>query len=171
MSVIEVTAKPICTMILDLAQEYSLISENQKIKSDGSDSTLPIVPGIVNQSFALELLLKFFYFAQYPECITYSDFKKAKRVPVRGHTFIDLYDKLKPETKIFLKSEYKKEFSRDLYQDLKSLGNPFMEWRYIYEKETLQHSVYIGQEVINFLGVLAHKKFNEIYPFAQKKME
>ena len=96
-------------------------------------------PAIMCKSFAIELLLKFFLVIPYPTAQTKADIDTLG-VDLHGHKYSDLYDRISPayQQKIaasFSKVTGKVTDSAAFRSVLLALGDdPFVFWRYIYEK-------------------------------------
>ncbi len=89
-----------------------------------------IAPYVVNATLAIELFIKTLHGVQgnYPT----------------GHKLVNLALGLQPKTRAILdkyaealKAKYKIPEDRNLISCLESIGNAFVEWRYVYEQEKL----------------------------------
>lgn len=92
----------------------------QRVLSEDKFEIL-VVPGTVNIAFACELYLK---------AILRESGNKTKL-----HNLEKLYVKLPDE----IKNEIEKNFNGDDFlKELKGICNAFVDWRYVYEKETIE---------------------------------
>lgn len=96
-------------------------------------------PAIMCKSFAIELLLKFFLVIPYPTAQTKADMDVVG-IDLLGHKYSELYDRIQPsyQEKIansFFNVSGKRTNSNEFRTMLLTLGDdPFVFWRYIYEK-------------------------------------
>jgi len=98
-------------------------------------------PAIMCQSFAIELLLKFFLAIDHPSATTTDELKTAG-VNLRCHKYSELFDQLAPATKDKIAKSFSTLSGRQINadgfrQELIAQGNdPFVYWRYIYEENS-----------------------------------
>lgn len=101
-------------------------------------------PAIMCKSFAIELLLKFFIVIAYPTARTYAGLK-TMGVELRGHLYTDLLDRIEIEYREKISQAFSAATNRQVDQHgfraiLVEIGNdPFVQWRYMYEKEGIRH--------------------------------
>lgn len=101
-------------------------------------------PAIMCQSFAIELLLKFFLAIDNPSATTADDLKKAG-VRLKCHKYSELFDQLLPATKekianAFARLSGKKTDAAGFRVALIAQGDdPFVYWRYVYETSGVSH--------------------------------
>lgn len=127
-------------------------------------------PAIMCQSFAIELLLKFFIATRYPD----KSFKqlRAAGVDLRGHAFSILFDRISDMDKERISASYSKHTKQtcsphEFRNHLQALGDePFVTWRYVYEAEGNSH---IDPQKLGFvsnsLGLAAQGRVREISSF------
>lgn len=85
----------------------------------------PVVPGIVNAAFSIELGLK---------AIVRSE--KGEDTVIGGHRLANLFKSISAETQDLLIAE--SGFTREVFQtSLESISNAFADWRYVFEKTEL----------------------------------
>ena len=103
-----------------------------------------IAPAIMCQSFAVELLLKFFLVVDHPAAKSVDDLKTAG-VNLRCHKYSELFDQLTQATKGKIANTYaavsgKQTDAAGFRNALIAQGDdPFVYWRYIYEKSGYSH--------------------------------
>ena len=96
-------------------------------------------PALMCKSFAIELLLKFFLVVPHPTAQTKADIEAAG-VNLHGHEYSKLYDRINPSYQQRIAASYstvsgKTTDAAAFRSVLLALGNdPFVFWRYIYEK-------------------------------------
>lgn len=96
-------------------------------------------PAIMCQSFAIELLLKFFLVVDHPS-VTTADELKTAGVKLKCHEYSELFDQLAPATKDKIAKSFTDLSGRQtdaagFRQELIAQGDdPFVYWRYIYEE-------------------------------------
>ena len=101
-------------------------------------------PAIMCQSFAIELLLKFFLAVDQPAATTAEELKTAG-VKLRCHKYSDLFDQLVPATKDKIANAFTVLSGRHtdaagFRQALIAQGDdPFVYWRYVYETSGFSH--------------------------------
>lgn len=101
-------------------------------------------PAIICDTFAVELLLKFFIAADHPDCSTYRALEK-KGVKLRSHTFTELYGRVSIPQQELIAAQYSALMGSTVsvpgFRDaLAELGaEPFVYWRYVYEKAGESH--------------------------------
>jgi len=99
-------------------------------------------PAIMCKSFSIELLLKFFIIASHPHIQSKADLDSSG-VDLHGHRYSDLYDRINPcyqkeMAESFTAISGTKTDAVAFRQVLIDIGNePFVYWRYIYEKSGL----------------------------------
>lgn len=113
------------------------------------------------KSFAIELLLKFFIVIAYPTAKTYGDLK-ALGVNLRGHLYTELFDKIEAGYQKKISDAFSSATNRQVDQHgfraiLVNIGDdPFVQWRYMYEKEGVRHfDPPLFDTVLNALGKAA----------------
>jgi len=96
-------------------------------------------PAIMCQSFAIELLLKFFLASDHPTAKT-SDDLVAAGIKLRRHKYSELFDQLADSTKQAIADSYSAMAgSKVVVDDFRLMlveqgDEPFVYWRYVYEK-------------------------------------
>lgn len=103
-------------------------------------------PAVMCQSFAIELLLKFFIASAHPDARTFaaltSDGVKLKS---RSHSNLDLWDRVSAEHQAAVAATYARLIlspvtPHDFRDALATLGeDPFVQWRYVYEHDGVRH--------------------------------
>jgi len=100
-------------------------------------------PGIMCQSFAIELLLKFFIASDHPHAKTFQALTQAG-ANLRGHGYLELWDRVASGRQAEVAASYslltnKSVAPHEFRSVLEALGgDPFVKWRYIYEANGLQ---------------------------------
>jgi len=101
-------------------------------------------PAITCQSFAIELLLKFFLAVDHPAAMTAHELASTG-VKLMCHKYSDLFDQLLPATKekianVFTTLSGKQTDGAGFRTVLIAQGdNPFVYWRYVYERNGYSH--------------------------------
>lgn len=101
-------------------------------------------PAIMCQSFAIELLLKFFLAVDHPSATTAEDLTKAG-AKLKCHKYSELFDQLLPATKqkianAFTRLSGKRTETAAFRDALIAQGDdPFVYWRYVYETSGVSH--------------------------------
>jgi len=96
------------------------------------------------QSFAIELLLKFFLAVDHPAAKTTGELKTIG-IRLRCHKYTELFDQLTPISKEKIANAYtalsgKQADAAGFRQALIAQGDdPFVYWRYIYETNSFSH--------------------------------
>ena len=97
-------------------------------------------PAVMCQTFAIELLLKFFIASDHPHATKFADLSRLG-VNLRGHDLPDLWDRISVAQRVAIAETWSRMFTPALtpqaYREkLTSLGDdPFVRWRYIYESK------------------------------------
>ncbi len=123
-------------------------------------------PAIMCQAFSIELLLKFFVVLPHPGVMRYSELHNLG-VELRGHRFSTLFDRIASPVQDAIASTFSTQSgeptsSAGFRAKLIELGDePFIEWRYVYEKEGIQHLHYaLFNQVVDALGLTALTALN-----------
>lgn len=101
-------------------------------------------PAIMCQSFAIELLLKFFLAIDHPLVTTVEELKNTG-VKLKCHKYSELFDQLLPATKEKIAKSFtslsgKRTDTDGFREALIAQGNdPFVNWRYVYETDGFSH--------------------------------
>jgi len=99
-------------------------------------------PAIMCKSFAIELLLKFFLVIPYPTAQTKADID-AVGVDLHGHKYSEIYDRIQPSYQKKIADSFSiiansLTDTNTFRTQLQNLGDdPFVFWRYIYEKNNI----------------------------------
>lgn len=102
--------------------------------------TLPV---IMNQTFAIELLLKCLILFDHKDVTTESELK-AKKINLHGHKLNKIYESITLEKKKIITDQWtvaskKYNVTENIIEVFSILGSePFVEWRYVYEKQELK---------------------------------
>lgn len=130
--------------IFNSAHAYARVSDTVwsalRTSKDGDFAA----PAIMCQSFAIELLLKFFLTVDHPAAKTTSELKAAG-VRLRCHKYSELFDQLTQTSKDKIASAYtdlsgKQVNAVGFRQALIAQGDdPFVYWRYIYETNNFSY--------------------------------
>ena len=125
--------------LFNLAHAYARISDRSWQTMESERNSDIAGPAIMCQSFAIELLLKFFLAVDHAEAASADDLKK-NGIKLNCHKYSELYDQLAVPTQEYIASSYARLSGRatDAAQFRSSLiaqgDDPFVYWRYIYEK-------------------------------------
>lgn len=118
-------------------------------------------PAIMCQSFAVELLLKFFLAIDHPEARDTDQLKEAG-VKLKCHKYSELFDQLQQPSKDKIAASYtaivgKATDADGFRQALLAQGDdPFVYWRYIYETNQISHyDTKAFENVLDALGKAA----------------
>lgn len=126
--------------LFKLAEAYVISALNTRETGQSAKNFYLAAPMIMCQSFAVELLLKFFLATDHPSATTVDDLKK-DGVNLKCHKYSELFDQLLPETKDKIANKFaelsgKQASVKDFRDALIAQGDePFVDWRYIYEKK------------------------------------
>jgi hypothetical protein len=100
-------------------------------------------PGIMCYSFAIEILLKLFLVLDFPTATSKQELKQSG-INLDGHSFSILYDRIRTGYQHEIADSFSKlttqKASPELFREkLIELGDqPFVEWRYVYEKSSFR---------------------------------
>jgi hypothetical protein len=131
---------PIYKTLFDFANYYikgAIIMRNE-IKDESNFGLF--APLILNQSFSVELLLKFFILVDFDDLYSFQDIDK-KLININSHKYTDLFDKINIKYKTLICDFYNKISNSSIKLDnfkellIKIGNNPFVEWRYVFEKD------------------------------------
>jgi hypothetical protein len=130
--------------LFNIAHAYALAAD-ASWKALGSTKNADFAaPAIMCQSFAIELLLKFFLVVDHPEASTIDELK-SPRVKLKCHKYSELFDQLLPATKDKIANALAKLGGVPIdaigfRAALTAQGDdPFVYWRYIYEAGAVSH--------------------------------
>lgn len=157
--------------IFNLADAYNQAAHLALEKGQKIGNPDYAAPMIMCQSFAIELLLKFFVVVDHPPDKKATDLTAAG-IKLRGHTFSQLFDRIGAPRKEAIAKKYasvaKKQTTTpdDFRQALVDLGDdPFVSWRYVYEATGNQHiSVVLLSDVSEALGLAAQDATRQLEP-------
>jgi len=91
-----------------------------------------IFPAVVCQAFAIELLLKFFFYLDHPEIRGKQDF--TKHTKPSSHRNSELWDMVRPSYRQEI-AQRAKVNEQQFRQQLIDIGDdPFVKWRYVHEQ-------------------------------------
>lgn len=128
------------SVLFNLAHAYARAAD-YSLQAIGAENDADFcAPAIMCQSFAVELLLKFFLAIDHPSASTTNQLKTAG-VKLNCHKYSELFDQLQPQTKDKIALAYtavvhQSASADDFRQALLAQGDdPFVYWRYIYETE------------------------------------
>ena len=129
--------------IFNIAHAYARAAEDSwRQISETSDADFA-APAILCQSFAIELLLKFFIVREQGKHTTMADLN-AKGINLRGHSCTSLFRRLSSATQDKIAASYSSLAGTEVDPAafatvLKKLGDdPFVTWRYPYEVNALK---------------------------------
>ena len=165
--------KPLYYTIFNIANYYNQgsIILSRELQNTGNAGLS--APMILNQSFSMELLLKFFLIVDYDDIFSKADLEK-KGINIKGHLYSQLFDKIDNNYKISIAHFYNSNAATQIdYNDFKNLlieigDNTFVEWRYIFEKESPQNlNSMLFNRLLDSLGkaaedILKRKKTNGV---------
>ncbi|HGZ7315363.1 TPA: hypothetical protein ACOL2D_004813 [Vibrio parahaemolyticus] len=118
---------------------------------------------IVNLSFSIELYIKSLDVSQtivFVEDNPFADSsEKVINARVKGHSLRKMFLKLRTEIRTEMLNEYEKQFDSNLDSDLDSIQNAFVEYRYIFEKESASINLSAVERVANFLKQFTEQKY------------
>lgn len=130
--------------LFNLAHAYAQAADSAWDRMTASGNADFAGPAIMCQSFAIELLLKYFLSLDHPGAASAQDLEVAG-VKLRKHKYSELYDQLKAETTAKIAAV----FSARTGQSVDSAGfrallvaqgdDPFVFWRYVYESKANSH--------------------------------
>ncbi|HEY6896495.1 MAG TPA: hypothetical protein VI279_04480 [Rhodocyclaceae bacterium] len=137
-------ARPLRSTLFNFAHAYVRSADNAWATLESTNDADFIAPAIMCQSFAVELLLKFFLAIDHPTARTIDDLKNAG-AKLKCHKYSELYDQLTLPTKNKIADAYstlsgKPTNAMAFRQALIAQGDdPFVYWRYIYESNGFSH--------------------------------
>lgn len=151
--------------LFNIANAYAKIADHS-IRAITTEKNADFAaPAIMCQSFAVELLLKFFLAVDHPSTST-TEQLKAAGVKLNCHKYDELFDQLQQQTKDKIASAYENIVDRpasaaEFRQALLTQGDdPFVYWRYIYETQD-QVSHFNVQDFLNVLNALGNAAAEE----------
>jgi hypothetical protein len=130
--------------LFNIAHAYAraaAASWNSLVSTNDADFA---APAIMCQSFAIELLLKFFLAVDHPSAATAQELKSAG-VTLKCHKYSELFDQLLPATKAKIANAFtilsgKQTDASGFREALIAQGDdPFVYWRYVYETSDISH--------------------------------
>jgi len=130
--------------LFNIAHAYAQASDACWAAIETTNNADFVAPGVMCQSFAVELLLKFFVAIDHPTAKTTDDLNKAG-AKLKRHKYSELYDQLTPATKDKIAKSYSSlavtpTDASGFRQALVAQGDdPFVYWRYIYETNGISH--------------------------------
>jgi hypothetical protein len=130
--------------LFNLAHAYALAADASRKNGASTGNADLAAPAIMCQSFAIELLLKFFLAIDHPAATTTNELKNAG-VKLNCHKYSQLFDQLLPATKEKIAKSFtalsgKKTDTDGFLEALIAQGDePFVHWRYIYETNDFSH--------------------------------
>ncbi len=165
--------KPLYYTIFNIANYYNQgsILLSRELQNTGNAGLS--APMILNQSFSMELLLKFFLIVDYDDIFSKADLEK-KGINIKGHLYSQLFDKIDNNYKISIARSYNSIAATQIdYNDFKNLlieigDNTFVKWRYIFEEESPQNiDLRLFNRLLDSLGkaakdILERKKTNGV---------
>ncbi|EGR4195835.1 hypothetical protein VCSRO76_3482 [Vibrio cholerae] len=118
---------------------------------------------IVNLSFSIELYIKSLDVSQlmvFTENDLFADsIEKIVNVRVSGHSLLSMFSKLPREIRAEMESEYDKQFGFNLVSDLESIKNAFVEYRYIFEKNSSSINLSAVEDIAEFLKNFIEQRY------------
>jgi phospholipase/lecithinase/hemolysin len=139
----EQPARSLRSTLFNIAHAYARSADNNWATLESTQDPDFAAPAIMCQSFAVELLLKFFLAIDHPTAKTIDELKNAG-AQLRCHKYSELFDQLTQSTKdkiagAFSRLSGKATNAAAFRKALVAQGDdPFVYWRYIYE-EGLSH--------------------------------
>lgn len=130
--------------LFNMAHAYARASDaswNQLAATSDADFA---GPAIMCQSFAVELLLKFFLAVDHPAATTTDDLKTAG-VKLKCHRYSELFDQLNVATRAKIAAAYSVVAGAPVDSDgfraalVEQGDDPFVYWRYVYESAGVSH--------------------------------
>ncbi len=127
--------------LFNLAHAYARAADTSWNSFGESKNADFAAPAIMCQSFAIELLLKFFLAIDHPQAKTIDELKAAG-VKLQCHKYSELYDQLTSAAKDKIANAYTALSGKQTdaagfrYALIAQGDDPFVYWRYVYEKTT-----------------------------------
>lgn len=127
--------------LFNLAHAYARAADTSWNSLGTSKDADFAAPAIMCQSFAIELLLKFFLALDHPLAETIDELKVAG-VKLRCHKYSELFDQLTSTTKDRIANVYATLSGKQTdatgfrHALIAQGGDPFVYWRYVYENAT-----------------------------------
>jgi hypothetical protein len=146
--------RPMYKVLFNLALAYSNTANLPALEMSKSANGDFSAPMIMCRSFSIELLLKCLLLIDHRSVYSKKDLD-AVGVELRGHKYNDLLQRISTQHKEEIVESYGSLFEKAvtwdfLQEQFAKIGDdPFVQWRYIYEKEGNQ---YIDFEVITRLN-------------------
>ena len=134
------TKRSLQSTLFNIAHAYARAADASWGKIESLSDADFAAPAIMCQSFAVELLLKFFLAVDHPTATSIHELEDAG-VKLRCHKYSELFDQLLPTTQdkiasVFTTLSGKHTDATRFRQALIAQGDdPFVYWRYIYEHE------------------------------------
>jgi hypothetical protein len=136
--------RPLRSTLFNIAHAYARAADRSWHEMDAKRDADFAAPSIMCQSFAVELLLKFFIAIDHPAARTIDELK-GTGAKLRCHKYSELYDQLTPTTQAKIAQAFsalcgKQTNASEFRQALIAQGDdPFVYWRYIYETSGNSH--------------------------------
>jgi hypothetical protein len=130
--------------LFNLAHAYAQASDAIWAQLGASKSADLAGPAIMCQSFAIELLLKFFLLVDHPAAKTAEDLRQAG-VKLKNHKYSELFNQLSSASRDKIATSFaqasRRAVTRDEFRDLLIAqgDDPFVHWRYVYEHGGVSH--------------------------------
>ncbi len=115
-------------------------------------------------TFCLELLLKTLILINHENIYSKQDADNNK-IPLNGHKYSLLFERINSTIKERIISLFNQNYNSSITIDdftglLKTIGDDgFIEWRYAYEKESLNINIQLQDKIINCLGLTIENLF------------
>ena len=147
--------------LFNLAHAYAIAADASRKTGEQTGNTDLTAPAIMCESFAIELLLKFFLAIDHPTATTVEALKAAG-VKLKCHKYSELFDQTSAPTKqkiaaVYARISGKEAGVADFREALVAQGDdPFVYWRYVYETAGTSHFDFSAfHQVVDSLGKAA----------------
>lgn len=135
----ETPGRSLESTLFNLAHAYARTSDTAWSSIWSSHDADFAAPAIMCQSFAIELLLKFFLAIDHPSAATVADLERAG-VKLKRHKYSELFDQLSISSKEKITASFaavsgQATDAAGFRAALVALGDPFVFWRYVYEAD------------------------------------
>ena len=140
----EVPKRTFESTLFNLAHAYARAGDASWLSLASTKDADFAAPAIMCQSFAVELLLKYFLALDHPSA-TNAEELETEGVKLRRHRYSELYDQLKPATAAKIAAVFGTLTGRatdavGFRAALIAQGDdPFVFWRYVYEAKDTRH--------------------------------
>jgi hypothetical protein len=153
--------RSLASNFFNLANAYAMAANASRNTGQQTGNADMAAPAIMCETFAVELLLKFFLAIDHPTAMTADALKKVG-VKLKCHKYSELFDQISAPTKNKIAAAYAEISGKEagvagFREALIIQGDePFVYWRYVYETAGISHFDLLAfHQVVDSLGKAA----------------